>query len=103
MLGMATPTRPSRVPAQSEGDRDLERVLALLRTAATGAVTVATLREQGIRAPGQAVYDLQVAGYVIDRVSWVGSDGQNARGYRLRGVSGDAAEPAAGAPEWGQR
>jgi len=96
MLGIAPPTRPGGTQPQSHGDRDLTRVLRLLGEERAGALTVAALREQGIRAPGQAVYDLQVAGYVIDRVSCVGPDGHSALGYRLHRVSGDISELAPG-------
>ena len=96
MLGIAPPTRPGSPKRQSQGDRDLARVLGLLREDRAGTLTVATLRGHGIRAPGQAVYDLQVAGYVIDRVSCVGADGHSALGYRLHRVSGDTSELAPG-------
>jgi hypothetical protein len=67
------------------GARNETRLLALLESDQTGGLTVAALREQGIRAPGQAVYALQLAGHRIDRVNCEGSDGQTSLGYRLRG------------------
>ena len=53
-------------------------------------MTVAALRERGVKAPGQAVYTLQLAGYAIDRVSGTDLGGHRTLGYRLRG-SGAAA------------
>jgi hypothetical protein len=70
----------------SESDPDLARVLALLDAASGSGVTLEALREAGIRSPGQSVYALQVAGYAIDRVSCVDSDGHKALGYCLRAV-----------------
>jgi hypothetical protein len=96
MLGIAPSTRAVGVEFQSVGDRDLARLLRLLREQRAGALTVAALRDHGIRAPGQAVYDLQVAGHVIDRVSCVGPDGQRALGYRLRALESELATDQGG-------
>jgi len=71
--------------ARSQGDRDLARVLALLEGDHTGAITVAALRERGVKAPAQAVY-MQLAGYAIDRVSCTDLGGQKTLGYRLATV-----------------
>ena len=35
----------------------------------SASVTIAALRERGVKAPAQAVYDLQLLGHAIDRVS----------------------------------
>lgn len=71
-----------RVP--TEGERELGRALTLLENDRTGSVTVAALRERGVRAPAQAVYDLQLAGFAIDRITSTGPGGRTTPGYRLR-------------------
>ena len=63
--------------------RDEERLLALLERDEAGGLTVAALLELGIKAPGQAVYALQLAGYQIERVYRQDSDGNQRLGYRL--------------------
>jgi hypothetical protein len=68
----------------SAGDRDLARVLALLGSDHAGSISVLTLREGGVRAPAQAVYDLQLVGYTIDRTSQIDQYGRRTLGYRLR-------------------
>jgi hypothetical protein len=70
---------------RTEAERELARALALLESDHTGSVTVAALRERGVRAPAQAVYDLQIAGYAIDRVTATDAGGRSTSGYRLRG------------------
>jgi hypothetical protein len=87
-------TRP-----RSEGDRDLVRVLALLEGDRTGVVTVFTLREHGVRSPDQAVYDLQLAGYPIDRVSHTNAGGDRTLGYRLGASAMTASDSLAGGSE----
>ena len=67
----------------SQGERELARVLALLERDRAGSLTIAALREHGVKAPAQAVYDLQLGGYVIDRVTCTGEGGQRSIGYRL--------------------
>lgn len=69
---------------------DAARLLALLREHQDDeGVTVGDMREEGIEAPAQEVYMLQLAGYVIDRRP------APRRGdicsYRLRGNRGRAA------------
>jgi hypothetical protein len=75
---------------RTEAERELARALALLESDHTGLVTVAALREHGVRAPAQAVYDLQIAGYAIDRVTANGGD--------QRTCSNDRSVRSAGAP-----
>jgi hypothetical protein len=87
MTTSATPMSASRSQPQSAGDRELERVLALLDSDQTGSVTVAALRERGVMAPGQAVYTLQLAGYAIDRAASTDPHGNRALGYRKYGSS----------------
>jgi hypothetical protein len=74
------------------GDRDAQRVLALLRERE---LTACTLREQGIQAPAQAIYALQLAGYTIDGPRRHRPNGGRSRRYRLRG---SAEETQAGRP-----
>jgi hypothetical protein len=83
MANSATPTSTDHVQPYSEGDRELARVLALLQDDRAGSVTIAALQERGIKAPAQAVYDLQLLGHAIDRVSCTDPDGHRTFGYRL--------------------
>ena len=64
-------------------DRDEARLLAVLEDNCAEAVTISELRERGIRAPGQAIYTLQLTGYQIDRVRVQRPNGHNSTGYRL--------------------
>ncbi len=95
MADSATPTRTDHVHLHSEGDRELARALALLQSDPAGPVTIAALRERGVKAPAQAVYELQLAGYEIDRVPCRCSDGHTTQGYRLRAASALAADRSA--------
>jgi hypothetical protein len=63
---------------------DFERLLALLNADVAVAVSVADLRARGVSAPAQAAYELQLAGYEIDRVYCTDMDGRPALGYRLQ-------------------
>ena len=85
MGGRAIPTSADRTLPQSAGDRELERVLRLLEGDQADSMSVAALRERGVKAPAQAVYTLQLAGYAIDRVSSTDPSGHQTIGYRLRG------------------
>ena len=44
-------------------------------------VTIAALRERGVKAPAQAVYDLQLLGHAIDRVSCTNLNGDRTLEY----------------------
>jgi hypothetical protein len=92
MSDSATPTSTDHVQPHSEGDRELVRALSLLQGDRAGSVTIATLRERGVRAPAQAIYDLQLAGHAIDRVSCPDPGGHRTFGYRLHGLPAGAAE-----------
>ena len=96
MAHSPTPRSTDHVHPHSEGDRELARALALLQGDQAGPVTIAALRERGVKAPAQAVYDLQLAGHAIDRVSCTDPRGRRTFGYRLRGSPAGAAEPFAG-------
>jgi hypothetical protein len=77
-------------PAADEG----ARLLRLLRANDTAALTIAAMHEDGIRAPAQAIYALQLAGYDIDRVYDEHTDGLRTPAYRLRSTAKEAdAEP----------
>jgi hypothetical protein len=79
--------RPSGTRADQTIDsawgREAARLLALLKHNRDGGVTVAAMREHGIGGPAQAIYTLQLAGYVIDRVPG-DPTGRKAPTYRLR-------------------
>ena len=81
------------------GDRDQSRVLRLLEANQDGGLTVAVLRERGIEAPALTVYELQLAGYEIDRVPCQRSDGLATLGYRLRAATAPAADRPARSKE----
>ena len=88
------PFRASGPRAGPEGvrDRDLARLLALPEANTTGGVTIAALREAGMDAPAQAVYELQLAGYEVERVRSPHPTGHTTFGYRLRGPVADSRE-----------
>jgi hypothetical protein len=79
---------------RTEGERELARALALLQSDDTGPVTLAALRERGVRAPAQAMYDLRLAGHKIDRVTATNPSGHGTSGYHLCGP----AQPAPDQP-----
>jgi hypothetical protein len=63
---------------------ELTRVLALLESAEEHALTIAELQAHGIVTPGQSVYELQLAGYPIERVHHRrGASGGTVLAYRL--------------------
>jgi hypothetical protein len=99
MADSATPTSTDLGRPHREGDRELARALALLQGDRAGSVTIAALRERGVKAPAQAMYDLQLAGHAIDRVSCTDPCGHRTIGYRLHGSPATAAELFAGVPE----
>jgi hypothetical protein len=79
-----TTAESDRSHVLSTAEEEVRRALALLRDDPTGGVTIAALRAGGVKAPGQVVYDLQLAGFAIDRVSKIAPDGRRALCYRLR-------------------
>ena len=70
-------------PPAKAHERDRTRLLTLLGADGVGGRTIGELRERGIQAPAQAIYELQLAGYEIDRVSVPRSDGRPSVCYRL--------------------
>ena len=95
----AAPMSSDHNQPHSEGDRALARVLALLQGDRAGAVTIDALRERGVNAPAQLMYDLQLAGYRIDRISCADLGGHRTFGHRLHGSPAGAAEPFSGLRE----
>jgi biotin operon repressor len=76
----------ARVP-QDLARRRQDSVLRVLRDAGDRPISLAELRERGIGNPAAVIYELELAGYQIDRVH---------RHGRLLGVRlGSAAEPRA--------
>lgn len=90
----AVHSRADRSQPQSAGDRDLSRVLSLLQGGQEGALTIAALRERGIEAPALTLYELQLAGYEIERVLYVDADGHTSPSYRLSAAPAPAIEPS---------
>jgi len=80
----AVQPRAERARPPSARDRDLTRVLALLEANRTRGLTIAALRERGIKTPAISVYELQLAGYEIERVPCERPDGRTTLGHRLR-------------------
>jgi hypothetical protein len=64
----------------AEADLNAERLWRLLMR---GTMTIRELREHGVKAPAQGMYDLQLAGYVIDRLRARDEAGHQTVGYRL--------------------
>ena len=60
---------------------DAQRLLALLSAATENTLMLDELRDRSVSAPAQAAYELQLDGYVIDRITL---KGERAVGYRLR-------------------
>lgn len=83
------------------GDHDTTRLLELFDAAAARPLTMAELQRDGVAMPGQALYELQLAGYRIGRV--YGRDARQRRtllGYRLdRSATRPTAPAASGTQE----
>ncbi len=75
--------------------------LELLRGRGDELLTIAELHADGVRAPAQALYELELAGYRLDRIRTHGAAGVGALGYRLNDPSGG--DPARAAPAGGSR
>lgn len=85
-----------REPADtaSLGEQNVQRLLVRLSQEGATGVTVAELLASGVRSPAQSVYDLQLAGYDIDRIWKTQAGGHRAASYFLRGTT-DPPLPAA--------
>lgn len=76
-------TGPDPRPAQETADR--ERLLHALAEARDEPLTMAELRERGIQMPGQALYELELDGYEVERVHRRSpTHGRGVLAYRLR-------------------
>ena len=82
----------------SAGDREVAHALALLEAGQAGAVTLAALREHGVKTPLQAIYTLQLAGYHIDRSYVHDANGHMVPGYSLCSLLATASQRAGGCP-----
>ena len=72
----------TREPIDSESESpDAQRLLALLTAATENTLMLDEVRDRAVSAPAQAVYELQLDGYVVDRITL---KGEHAVGYRLR-------------------
>jgi hypothetical protein len=69
-----------RRPPLSEADRNAERLLTLL---GDSDMTISQLRDRGVRFPAQGLYDLQLAGYPIERIRMTDRGGGQLVTYRL--------------------
>jgi hypothetical protein len=54
--------------SNAPADADRERLMALLDAGHDDAPTIDDLRDGGVRMPGQAIYELEVDGYPVERV-----------------------------------
>jgi hypothetical protein len=84
MSNRPTSTTNELTERRSVEGHDAARVLTLLSADDSAVVTMAALREDGVRAPAQAIYELELDGYEIDRVPCASSDRNATIGYRLR-------------------
>jgi hypothetical protein len=65
-MTVETERMPARSQPHSSWDRDAASALALLQDNPDG-VTIAAMRERGIKTPAQVIYALQLDGYEIER------------------------------------
>lgn len=83
----AAPDGRAPGPPRAKPDREQDRTLRTLERAGDSIVTLDELRAGGVARPGQAIYELQLAGYRIQRV--VACRGRRLPhrhlGYRLEG------------------
>lgn len=89
------PTSPaaSRTPEASADASDRGRLLHAFVAAQGAALTIGDLRELGVRMPGQALYELELDGYPVERAhERSGARAAGFSGYRL-------GAPASGARE----
>lgn len=86
--------------ADTEAERELGRALTLLQENLTGYVTLAELRERGITAPAQTVYELQLAGYTIERITSTAVGVRMPPGYRMHEPVADETDQPAGYEEF---
>jgi hypothetical protein len=80
-------SEPQRAP-----DRAAAHLLDLLAYSGWP-MTIEELRREGVPAPAQAIYELQLAGYEIDRVAVHLDGGHHGTGYRLHTLPADLFAP----------
>jgi hypothetical protein len=72
-------------PPNPHASADRTRLLDLLESAHEDPPTMNDMRERGVTMPGQAIYELELDGYPIERVRHGGgSRSCGGVGYRLR-------------------
>jgi|1185.fasta_scaffold1921105_1 hypothetical protein len=82
----AVPDGRAPVPPRATPDREQDCTLRTLERAGDSIVTLDELRAGGVAHPGQAIYELQLAGYRIERVAGRGHRlPRRNLGYRLEG------------------
>ena len=73
-------------------DRRQRQLLRLLREAGDVPVSIEALRDHGIENPGTAIYELELAGYSIERsYTHPSSGGRRLIGFRL--IDGEKGQP----------
>ena len=65
-------------------DPDAAHLLDVLAEHEGFPMTIAQLRDEGLHAPAQAIYELQLAGYDVERLAVRGGRELPSIGYRLR-------------------
>ena len=69
------------MPAETS---DRARLLRALAAAEGEALTISDLRDRGVQMPGQALYELELEGYPVERVRAAGCSRRGGSiGYRL--------------------
>ena len=80
--------RTGRAVGESEPlhlcDPDAARLVRVLVERGGSLLTIEQLRSEGLHAPAQAIYELQLAGYEVERLAVRRERGRTSVGYRLR-------------------
>jgi hypothetical protein len=72
-------------PPNPHANADRTRLLDLLESTHEDPPTIDDMRERGVTMPGQAIYELELDGYPIERVGRHGGSREcGGVGYRLR-------------------
>ena len=80
------------------GARDRMRLLDVFSSCKNRPLTISDLRERGIDRPGEAIYELRLAGYPVERVC-AGRRGSTVPGYRLSARAAHRDTPDCGDPQ----
>ncbi len=91
--------RTSRAVGESEPlhrrDPDAARLVLVLVEHGGSPLTIEQLRSEGLHAPAQAIYELQLAGYEVERLAVRRERGRTSVGYRLRAApDGEPLDPS---------